>query len=117
MVLSQLSENTKSFAELRKSVDRMNEKTALLQSEIVHISVMLKEVSQIKDRLQGLNSSLTLAEAKIVSIAGKSDDIEDLKTKFADMNREIGEIQIKSGIFGALSGVIASIAFFLTRAR
>ena len=115
LVMSQIAENTKVVCELKKSIDKINEGFIELRSDQVKVKESLKELPQLKDSFYSLNTNLALAQAKIESASKISADVTEVKKLVGGLNREVGELQVKSGLWGALGGVISGVAIALTR--
>lgn len=115
VVLAQLAENSKSMSDLKKSIDKLTEGFIILRSDSVKMNEALKELPQLKESFYSLNTNLVLAEAKIESASKISNDVVEIKKGMNGLNREVGELQAKSGLWGALGGIVSGMAIMLTR--
>lgn len=89
LVLSQLSNNTVCTEKLGTAVERLSNGLNEVKIELVKMSASVKSVENLKDSIKRL---------------------EDFSN---NVNREVGELKVKSGLWGSLSGAVTSAVILL----
>lgn len=114
VVLSELSNHTKTLEDLTKSLKDNTSATADLRADMSRLTEALRDLPEIRNRVNALSTDMASVKADVKNMGNESKRLDDLETNYSTLSREVGENKVASGIWGSISGAATGIVTALT---
>jgi uncharacterized coiled-coil protein SlyX len=121
VVLSELSNHTKTLEELAAALKENSVATAEVRADISRLTEALRDLPEIRGRVNALSVNMAAVQANVENIGNDSKRLDDLETSYSVLSREVGENKVASGLWGSVSGavtgIITALVLYITGGR
>jgi uncharacterized coiled-coil protein SlyX len=121
VVLSELSNHTKTLEELAAALKENSVATAEVRADISRLTEALRDLPEIRGRVNTLSANMAAVQTNVENIGNDSKRLDDLETNYSVLSREVGENKVASGLWGSVSGavtgIITALVLYITGGR
>ena len=109
VVLSELSNHTKTLEELSKALKENTSATAEVRADISRLTEALRDLPEIRGKVNDLSTDMATVQTDVKNMGDDSKRLDDLETNYSALSREVGENKVAAGMWGSISGAVTGV--------
>ena len=109
VVLSELSNHTKTLEELSKALKENTSATAEVRADISRLTEALRDLPEIRGKVNDLSTDMATVQTDVKNMGDDSKRLDDLETNYSALSREVGENKVAAGLWGSISGAVTGV--------
>lgn len=114
VVLSELSNHTKTLEELTRALKENMATSAATCSDISRLTEALRDLPDMRNKVNDLATDMAAMDATVKTMGNDAKRLDAIETNYTQLSREVGENKVQSGIWGSVSGAVTGIITALT---